>query len=110
MADIALYEVYFNSIDNPTLMDFILYKCYKLNSKGILKNRLNKIIFYLEKKKYGEHKEKLIEHQDIDIQTMTNKGFRSSYDFWRTKPYNIYILKLDNGYELKCADNHLVYA
>lgn len=40
----------------------------------------------------------------------TAKGARTVRHFYRTKPFDVWILKLEDGKTLKCADTHLVYA
>lgn len=56
MQTLPLYEIYFNLIEKPTFRDIILYKCYKLNNEeGLLKGHLNRVIYALEKKRYGQH-------------------------------------------------------
>ena len=44
-----------------------------------------------------------------DYEVLTDNGFVDIKKLHQTIPYNVYILKLSNGYELKCADNHIVF-
>ena len=45
--------------------------------------------------------------QDTEIETDT--GYEQVYAIHKTKPYQVYILELENGMKLECADNHIVY-
>ena len=40
---------------------------------------------------------------------LTDTGFEKLEKLHETIPYEVYQLKLDNGNELKCADNHIVF-
>jgi len=43
-----------------------------------------------------------------NIEIWTNTGFKKINKIGKTKKYQTYHLKLDNNYELKCADEHIV--
>lgn len=43
-----------------------------------------------------------------DYEVMTPTGWVDVEALHETIPYQVYELKLDNGYELKCADNHII--
>lgn len=43
---------------------------------------------------------------DIDIKT--DIGFVPLKNIMKTIEYDVYIIKFENGYELKCADNHII--
>lgn len=43
---------------------------------------------------------------DIDIKT--DIGFVPLKNIMKTIEYDVYIVKFENGYELKCADNHII--
>lgn len=110
--NIPFYELYFANIDNPSILDIILYKLYKYNRFNIF----NKLIYKLEKIKYKNYQlidnKKII--QDIDISNKnilvkTSTGYNKISHIYRTKPFIIYKLILVNGLELKCADTHKVY-
>lgn len=49
--NIPFYELYFANIDNPSILDIILYKLYKYNRFNIF----NKLIYKLEKIKYKNY-------------------------------------------------------
>ena len=44
-----------------------------------------------------------------DTSVETDTGYETAYAIHKTKPYQVYILNLDNGMKLECADNHIVY-
>lgn len=43
---------------------------------------------------------------DIDIKT--DIGFVPLKNIMKTIEYDVYVVKFENGYELKCADNHII--
>jgi len=55
MKNVKLYEIYFNKIKKPVLLDFIIYYLYKLNDGFIFRNKLYNIIYKLEKKKFKSY-------------------------------------------------------
>lgn len=108
---IKAYEIYFSQIKYPKLIDLILYHLYKIDKYDLL----YPIITLIEIIKYGlYHKEKLIDSLNIDIdddlslKTQNNKE-NKVLQIHRTKLFREYKLKLDNGYFLNAADNHIVY-
>ncbi len=44
-----------------------------------------------------------------DTSVETDTGYETAYAIHKTKPYQVYILNIDNGMKLECADNHIVY-
>lgn len=110
MNNIKLYEIYFSQIKDPTFVDFITYYAYKLNDSKLLKGKLTSFIYKLEHKKFGDHKEKLIENNQVKFQVKSKNGFNNVTNIYRTKAYETWILTLDNDYTLEAADEHLVYS
>ena len=50
---LELYELYFHTIEEPSLLDYVMYKLYKhTNGKGALSSRIMNFLFKL---KYGNH-------------------------------------------------------
>ena len=43
-----------------------------------------------------------------DFSILTDTGFHQIDKLHETIPYDVYHLVLEDGYELKCADNHIV--
>jgi len=53
---------------------------------------------------------KIIKSFDMsDYSILTDSGFEKLNKLHKTVPYEVYHLKLSNGKELKCADNHVVF-
>ena len=44
-----------------------------------------------------------------DLTVETDTGFERVAAIHKTKPYQVYILELENGMKLECADRHIVY-
>lgn len=44
-----------------------------------------------------------------DYEILTDDGYVDVEYLHETEPYEVYELKLENGYSLKCADNHIVF-
>ena len=39
----------------------------------------------------------------------SDTGYEKAYAVHKTKPYQVYIVKLENGKKLECADRHIIY-
>ena len=53
---------------------------------------------------------KTIEEINIEnIDILTDTGYQQLSHIMITKPFEQYIIKLENGYELNCADEHIVF-
>ena len=44
-----------------------------------------------------------------EYQILTDNGYVDLEYLHETIPYDVWILKLSNGYELECADDHIVF-
>ncbi len=44
-----------------------------------------------------------------DYEILTDSGFKSLVSLHETIPYEVWKVKLSNGYELECADDHIVF-
>ena len=93
--NIPFYEIYYANIKNPSLIDLITYKLHKHNKN----NRFNKLIYYLDKIKFGsKHKEKFIEDIEVDnLYVNTTTGYQPVSHIYRTKPCDVYKLILENN-------------
>ena len=87
------------------MIKFIISICYIL-------------ISFLDKIDYKYYHNKLLDNyktiNDIDIseygiEILSDTGFHPLTNLMITKPFEQYIIKLENGYELNCADKHKVY-
>ena len=108
MKNIQFYEIYYANIKEPKLIDIITYKLYKYNYFHIF----NKLIYILDKIKFKNvtKSNKIIEtisSKELSIQGY--EGYKNVTNLYRTKPYQVYKLILENNISLYAADNHLVY-
>ncbi|WQJ53614.1 MAG: hypothetical protein [Wendovervirus sonii] len=112
MKDIKLYEIYFSKIIKPTALDFLIYYLYKLNDTILFKNMLYGIIYFLEKKKFEKYPKdtKLIETYNCNFIAQTANGFNVCNQIHRTLPYDVFDIRLEDGYKILCADTHMIYA
>ena len=84
---------------------------------NILISFLYKLISFLDfidyhyiKKEHLIDNYKIIEEIEIDnIDILTDTGYSPLSNIMITKPFEQYIIKLENGYELNCADEHIVF-
>lgn len=44
-----------------------------------------------------------------DTTVESDTGYEKAYAVHKTKPYQVYIVKLENGKKLECADRHIIY-
>lgn len=83
--------------------------------KKILKNLIYLIIYYIEKleyKKLGieDNEFKFVDVINVEgINVETDYGYVPVSEINLTIPYDVYELVLDNGMELQCADDHIVF-
>lgn len=102
-----IYKIFYNAIEKPTLLDYLLYKGHDLNIHWRLQN-------FLYRLKYGnKHKDKIIDsiklNEPIYVES-DNYKMHTVQEVHLTKPYKVYNLILANGCSMECADNHRVYA
>ena len=50
-----------------------------------------------------------IDITDQQIEILTDTGYKPLSHLMMTKPFEQYIIKLENGYELDCADEHILF-
>ena len=87
--------------------------------KKILKKIILSIIQLIEKYEYrkldldeNDMSKKIIDSVDIsnqNIQVLSHDGYHHVTHIHKTQPYHLYTLCLENGDELECADNHIVF-
>ncbi len=114
--ELPLYELQ-NLFDNSYIwkLKCSLYKDID-KKKSKWKYKLISILDYIDytfiKKK------KLLDNykttSDIDIsgygiKVLTDTGYQPISHIYNTKPFSIYTIKTKNGYELECADKHMVF-
>jgi hypothetical protein len=85
--------------------------------KKFIRNFLYKCIEFIEKIEYrnaslneDDISKKIIYSQEIqNIQIESDSGWVNVSHLHITQPYTVWNLELDNGYTLKCADNHIIF-
>ena len=60
-------------------------------------------------KQIGEDEKIISTMLFTDAKVMTDTGYEKAYAVHKTRPYRVYIVKLENGMELECADRHKVF-
>lgn len=86
------------------------------NIRRYLKNLILKIIEIIEKFEYrnleldeNDFNKKIIKEYDVDFEVLTDKGYKKVKKAFKTQPYTIHHLILENDYYIECADNHIVF-
>lgn len=88
--------------------------------KKIISLLIKFIYFIIEKVEYIEFRNHSLDENDIDkkiirttdvdnLKVMSDTGWVDVTNIHETQPYKIYDIKLENGYKLTCADNHIVF-
>ena len=68
------------------------------------------IISFLDHLEFNKKNQKIVKTFNIEnIEIETDTGFKSLSHIHLTKPFEIYRIKLENGYYLECADTHIVF-
>lgn len=91
-------------------LKFPLYKTlYKLkNKQSWFANFINKTIGLIDR--FENDDTKLIRSYKLNnIKILTDTGYSQASHIHVTKKFSVYKLKVENGYELYCADNHIVF-
>ena len=107
---------YNNSTDNR--VEELTYDLFEMN--GFIKplNRIEEIqkridksdnVLFFNKQEYDSLKKITKTTKISDYEVLTDDGFVDIESLHETIPYEVYHLKLSDGKELKCADNHIVF-
>ena len=88
-----------------------MIKKYIINGLYKLISLLDHIDYHCIRKEKLTDNYKTIEEIELNdnIQILTDTGYKPLSTLMITKPFEQYILKLENGYELNCADEHIVF-
>lgn len=107
---VPLYEIYYRSIKKPSILDFFIYTAHKFNKNNIMSGFIYKCMCRKFKTKDFQHfDKKIIQTTNIDTLVLSeNNDYKPATHFHITKPFTVYIIKLENGFSLECADTHLV--
>lgn len=86
------------------MKEILIKLCYKLISI------LDYIDYhYIRKEKLIDNYKTIEEISLEEIEILTDTGYKELSHIMTTKPFDIYTIKLENGYELDCADEHIVF-
>lgn len=88
--------------------------------KKIITLLIKFIYFIIEKVEYIEFRNHSLDENDIDkkiirttdidnLKVMSDTGWVDVTNIHETQPYKLYDIKLENGYKLTCADNHIIF-
>ena len=84
--------------------------------KRIIKNIIGKLIELIEKYEFRhlsldeyDISKKIIESIPLRVVTDSDYGAVESSYLYRTQPYTVYDLILENGLTISCADNHILF-
>ena len=74
-------------------------------------NKLYKIISFLDCKEFDKYEDQVIYDINLPegIEIETDTGYKSITNFIYKKPFENWIIKLENGYELEGADKHILF-
>ena len=100
-------------------MQFLIYikNCIFLYMfKHILKILVGKLIEFIERKQYNGYifdennsLYKIVEEKEFNKNIQTDTGRANANFIYKTQPYTVYEIILENSEKLECADKHIVY-
>ena len=111
IGQIPIYKLYYkanplkNNLQNKIVKLINDFNYYLFNGKN---NYLNSIVNHIERRIFGIQENKIIESRVLDEYLESKEQFNHGTYIHRTKEYDVWRLTLCNGYEMYCADNHLV--
>lgn len=89
---------------------------HKSKIRRFLKKSILKLISLIETYEFSsmdldqdDPNKKVIGEYDIDIQVLSDSGLVKAYKYLETQPYDVWFLELENGYNIDCADNHILF-
>ena len=115
--NIPVFELY-NLYCEQTFIWKCKYQLYKTIYKThAFENILYKLISILDNIDFRYFHNKLLDNyktiEEIElpdyIEILTDTGYKPLSHIMITKPFKQYIVKLENGYELNCADEHVLF-
>ena len=85
-----------------------------------LKRKLKKIILKgissIEKIQYknldldqDDPDKKIISELPIEYKVLSDTGYVNAYRYLETQPYDVWFIETENGLNLECADNHILF-
>lgn len=105
---VPLYELYYKSLKKPSILDFFIYTAYKFDRNNILSNFIYKCFCMKFKSNDFSKSKKIIQTNNTDVFVLTENGYKEATHFHITKPFDVYVVTLENGYSIECADMHFV--
>lgn len=106
---IPLWKLYYSQLQNPTIIDHLVYRLHCINHKGWL----NCLIYRLEHWQFGdcEDRKKLIQSVPFDgkFKTLDDEP-NTAICLLKTKPFETYTIKIEGGVKLSGADEHILFA
>jgi hypothetical protein len=116
--DFVIEDLYYSLIPK-TLLTRIKLFLLRFSRKNILKNTVLSLIEMIEKYEYrnlsldeNDISKKIIDTVDIShkgLKVLSHDGYHPITSIHKTQPYSIYVLDLESGERLECADNHIVF-
>lgn len=116
--DFIIEDLYYKS-KNKSFLSFIKNLLLKIYRKSILKNIILFLIELIESYEYRnlqldetDISKKIIDTVDISgegLKVLSHDGYHTITHIHKTQPYTIYILSLESGEKLECADNHIIF-
>lgn len=108
--DKYFYEIFNKYYNKKSSIWKIQYFLYKLGTKFKCIEFLTLFIISWLDNIFNTGNEKMIDEISVDdLYVNTDSGIHKVNKVFRTKPFEQYTIKLENGYELTAADNHIVY-
>ena len=77
---------------------------------GFIIELIEKIELYNYSLDENDVTKKILDTKELNsVEVLTDTGFEKATHIHKTQPYTVYILELENGYTLECADNHIIF-
>lgn len=107
MGKVKLYEIFFATVPEPDWRDRLAYLLCRLNFMGVFNGAIRRLF---DSKYWDVDSEKFVESLDLEpLDVWTDSGYSTATRIHITKPYDVYTIATENGRNLSCADDHLVY-
>ena len=97
-------------------LKYCLWRLYNKKLNKFLKHAILFLIQLIEKYEFrnieldeSDNSKKIINSFDVNLQVLTDTGYKQVNKIHQTQPYTVFELKLENGYFLNCADNHIIF-
>lgn len=114
----SVYDIFYKvkksqvSLSYKEHLIYFLYKIKRISSSSVWQRLIGKLIYELEDLSCLNElpiDEKIIESYDCNIKVKSLYDYNTITRVFRTRPYDVWRLKLDDGLYLDAADTHLVF-